>query len=305
MKKSHKKCIALLSIGSCLVLAYIKISTYTNQAFSIIPSERNLKPAASEDKNVPEESEENEDRPVMHTFFEKAKYTGMSEDDDKHALESWSKAWQDVGWDTKILVLDDAKKHDKYQEYYELLEEDDIHDKYNKMCFVRWLAMAANGGGWMSDYDVYPIPTAPMLKTIGTDLPAKGKLTVYEYTRDGGVPSLISGSEEEWDRMAIALIEKSKEKGITSDMYALIALHKEDPKTFKLVGNVLKGHVPMQVKHIKARECRLWSEMIAVHISHYAITVGKESGKLKKDTKPNARPKVAHQWVNEWVVACG
>ena len=243
-------------------------------------------------------------RPVMHTFYQRTTLTGMTDVDDRHLLEAWREGWHAAGWDTKILTLDDAKKHDKFESYEKTLTENTF-DTYNELCYVRWLAMAANGGGWMCDYDVFPIPTSSELNREGRDLPYKGKLTVYEYTRDGGVPSLVSGTAEEWERVALLLIDKSFDKSIASDMYALIDLHHSDPENFVLANKVLKGHFAMKEKEVRESMCRAWGDFMAIHISHYAVSVGKESGRLHKDMQPRHRPKIASEWMSEWINVCG
>jgi hypothetical protein len=67
-------------------------------------------------------------------------------------------------------------------------------NKVDKICFYRYLAMGMVGGGWMSDFDTFPLNAA---KWDGTGnpmlLPNSGSLTIHEKTESGGVPSLVSG----------------------------------------------------------------------------------------------------------------
>lgn len=105
--------------------------------------------------------------------------------------------------------------------------------------------MAANGGGWMCDYDVFPMPNKlkdPDLHPDSPRLPYGGKLTVYEYTNAGGVPSIISGRAEEWDRVAHRIFDTQQKFNLLSDMFALIKLHKTDPDDYLLRDKVAKGH---------------------------------------------------------------
>ena len=78
--------------------------------------------------------------------------------------------------------------------------------------------MASVGGGWMSDYDLIPLG----LKS--SELPNDGKYTVHEYA----VPSLVSGSQKEWERIALDITDlgRSMENKTTlfSDMMALQSL---------------------------------------------------------------------------------
>ena len=61
-------------------------------------------------------------------------------------------------------------------------------------CYLRWLAVSAVGGGWMSDADVIPYgfkPTAPPPE----------KLTIWSYSRRI-CPCLVSGNSEQYDYAA-------------------------------------------------------------------------------------------------------
>lgn len=245
-------------------------------------------------------------RPVMHTFYGQIYATntgtGMRPEDDRHLLEAWAEAWSAAGWDTRILNLGDAMKHPDFEKYDKPLG-DNVSGLYDHLCFFRWLAMASAGGGWMSDYDVFPVPHDTN-KYHYNELPEDGKLTVYEFTKEGGVPSLISGSASEWDRLAHLLFDKSYDNKISSDMYALIDLHQTHPDAFVLADKVLKGHLALK-EHLKEDKCRHYRGYDAVHFSHYAIHIGKEAGVLEKDAGPNSRPMVAKNWIREWIKVCG
>ena len=64
--------------------------------------------------------------------------------------------------------------------------------EYEVACFVRHLAMAAIGGGWMSDYDVVPL-ALPACAPLSNG----GAFTTHQ----GFVPSLVSASAEEYLRV--------------------------------------------------------------------------------------------------------
>ena len=166
-------------------------------------------------------------KPVMYTFYDKIdskdKHTGMTNDADQRLLKVWEEEWNAAGWDTRILNLEDAKKHPRFSEFHKKLEP--IHLKtlnvvYNRLCYYRWLAMSSVGGGWMSDYDVLPMNFDATI-----DDPSKhfkdGSFSIYATTGDGGIPCLMSGSESEWDRMAFSIVEdgdKHEYEAFWSDM---------------------------------------------------------------------------------------
>mmetsp|Transcript_55743 Transcript_55743/g.167057 ORF Transcript_55743/g.167057 Transcript_55743/m.167057 type:complete len:88 (+) Transcript_55743:742-1005(+) len=72
-------------------------------------------------------------------------------------------------------------------------------------------AAVVGGGGWMSDNDLFPLH--PFLDQVQGDtgsVPIGESLAFYETYQGhwSAVPSLVSGSAEEWTRMARRLVEK-------------------------------------------------------------------------------------------------
>lgn len=154
--------------------------------------------------------------PKMHTFFEPAyrKHDRLLTE-----LEAWKKAWSNAGWKPVVLTMEDAKRHPNFERFNIAFEEAEYKtSKYDRMCFYRWLAMAStSNGGWMSDYDTYPLFSNP--KNHGIQLPNGGKFTCYA----NHVPCLISGSLSEWQRMSELLLfsYQMHTKEFWSDMLAL------------------------------------------------------------------------------------
>jgi hypothetical protein len=65
--------------------------------------------------------------------------------------------------------------------------------KFEVTCFMRHVAMAAIGGGWLTDYDVIPVYMPRCLA-----LPNNGRFTTHEKF----VPSMVSGTADEYQRVA-------------------------------------------------------------------------------------------------------
>ena len=88
-------------------------------------------------------------RPKMHTYYEKAK-TDMTDEADVDLLENWKKAWWDAGWEPVIISQWDAMNLPEYNDMIDLIVDPDFIGQYNMQCYIRYLAMSAVGGGWMS-----------------------------------------------------------------------------------------------------------------------------------------------------------
>lgn len=76
----------------------------------------------------------------------------------------WRAAWKAAGFEPHVLSEYDAMKHPYYQAFKEKISAlpSCNPDKYEVACFMRWLALAQVGGGWMADYDVFPNQRKPL-----------------------------------------------------------------------------------------------------------------------------------------------
>ena len=90
----------------------------------------------------------------MYTYYEPA-ITDMTPQADQDLLENWKKAWYDAGWEPRVLSEADAKKLPEYDALLQLIIDAKAIGTYNMACYIRWIAMAAVGGGFMSDYDTF------------------------------------------------------------------------------------------------------------------------------------------------------
>ena len=106
---------------------------------------------------------EKKSRPIMHTYFDDLQNfgAGMNSTEHHQLIDVWKKSWQDAGFDTVVLSRKDAEKHPDYERHSQKLIELGVNE-YNQACFLRWLAMASlkddcQDGGWMSDYDTFPL----------------------------------------------------------------------------------------------------------------------------------------------------
>ena len=81
-------------------------------------------------------------------------------DQHEELLKAWEMSWNSKGWKTRVLTIDDAKKHPEFDSITKELERLGLNP-YNRKCYWRWMAMAAldeygnegNGAYFMSDYD--------------------------------------------------------------------------------------------------------------------------------------------------------
>ena len=190
--------------------------------------------------------------------------------------------------------MKDAEAHPEYEDIVNKLNNEvplGHNPDYDRSCYLRHFAMAAIGGGWMSDYDTVPININASI--YGRHLPNEGKFTTFEV----GTPSLIVGNGEEWSRVSKALLREGisakhddtrglQETGrarLFSDMMALEALVEKkeivvhEPKTvFQLreewkikAKDILEWN--FEPNPSLEAHCDTMQSVMAVHISHQSI----------------------------------
>jgi hypothetical protein len=242
-------------------------------------------------------------RPIMYTFYAEIHDHpfntpgGMTFGAHEELIRVWKQSWSDAGWDPRVLTEDDAKRHPDYTHLRAMVDRMDT-GSYDKLCFLRWLAMSAAGGGWMGDYDVFPLHD---FRDDGLELPNNGELTIHNRL----CPSLVSGVENEWDRMAKRLIEYGLGKQMKTDQRTVVALYKKWPDMFKLEYSVTQ-HM-YNTTTWGPNECETYTPttMRAVHFAHAPMTRAKVEGKLPATFTFEQRPKVISEWLEMWQRACG
>jgi hypothetical protein len=169
----------------------------------------------------------NREKPIMHTFFEpNGACCLMTLEGHFKLLEAWEQAWQARGWDTKVLTKEDAVKYPEFEEVNKRLDELKVDD-FNRRCFWRWMAMAMiendhGGGGWMSDYDTFPLGI-----TAEQGLKLSKRPGFQSFNRH--VPNIIHASAVAWKKVLNAMFKIMEEKNdfVFSDMMALKEAVKE------------------------------------------------------------------------------
>lgn len=110
-------------------------------------------------------------------------------------LPLWSESWRKNGWEPVVLNRSHAEQHPNYIEFLEKYKSLPTVNAsgYELACYLRWLALAVVGGGWMSDSDV-------MCYGFKPQAPPE-KMTIY--SRGNGIcPCLVSGSSEQYTHAA-------------------------------------------------------------------------------------------------------
>jgi len=219
--------------------------------------------------------------PVIYTYFEG--YNGIAQNK-KHGdvalLQYWSTAWDLAGWEPRILTEKDAEKHPDYEELIAIITdrqpagEENCVSQYDMACYKRWIAMAAVGGGFMTDNDVFPLND---FRVYGNELPNDGKLTVWEQW----VPAIVSGSSEEYRRIAQRIAEvmgyfvdsyyagnQLRRNKCGSDMLSLEQLKRGDNPEYILAKRV---QPPQMITEWTDEACESFQGSWGVHFSHAAM----------------------------------
>lgn len=89
----------------------------------------------------------------------------------------WRERWEAAGWEPYVLTEWHARKHPMFAEFDAVISAlPTVNPQpYERACYLRWLALAQVGGGFMADLDVFLTGKGSM------PLPADdGKLHIYQ-----------------------------------------------------------------------------------------------------------------------------
>lgn len=129
-------------------------------------------------------------RTKVFTYFSPVtSVEGLAEQ--QRLIELWRSSWRKHGWEPVVLTEEDAAKHPDYATLRPLFEALPTASPkvYEMACWLRWLAVAHAGGGWMSDYDVQNCGFPVVFEHIRSSRPLP-----YAF----GVPCVVFGTAEEY-----------------------------------------------------------------------------------------------------------
>ncbi|KAJ8025196.1 hypothetical protein HOLleu_35333 [Holothuria leucospilota] len=216
---------------------------------------------------------------TIHTYFEPQPNASPSTvENEKKLIEAWRAAWLAAGWTPRVLTETDAKSHPDYMSFRERfwkLPTVNVKE-YEVACLMRHVAMAAVGGGWMSDYDVIPFHFPACTKPFND-----GIYTVYMlYT-----PSLVSASATEFTRVSNLMADVQWRdqphyfsfKGVfhVSDMFVIKKLVEEKAiRTMRVVMEARQLFTPFSCENslgYKSVPKGMSSLPWAIHFSHSSL----------------------------------
>lgn len=165
------------------------------------------------------------DKPIIYTYFD---YLDAMNEEEK-LLELWAESWEYYGWKPVVLDRTVAESHPRFKEWAQKFSQyPSINPKeYELACYYRWIAMAVVDGGFMSDIDVMNYGFRPPSHIAPN-------FTLHQ----GHIPSLVSASKEEYERIVNALATFNVNSAIydydpnrahISDMYIFKKLLKQVP----------------------------------------------------------------------------
>lgn len=178
-------------------------------------------------------------------------------------LDLWYRNWKANGWEPVVLtpcdLADDRETRRLLRKFRRLPSTNKKH--LDMWCYARWLALAQQGGGVMSDYDVMNYGFPPL---------EAGPLTIHA----GLVPCLVSASAKEYQK-AVGWF----------DAWALPFLSRWFPRKHISDMLIVRKH---QNECVVKRSCLKyllpgWEQAVAVHYSNSSM-------------KPNGlEPR--HEWI--------
>jgi hypothetical protein len=271
----------------------------------------------SGDKTSPYEVQQLDDsplRPNIYTYFERIpierRFTDMTDEEDDEMLEFWKSSWHAAGWEPIVLGRDDAKRHPSFDQYENELDTLRLDD-FGKISLRRYLAMATRGG-WMCDYDVFPLRDFRKLgRAEGHQLPNKGKFALYGTV----TATLAVADKENWEVTLRALMDDAHQHvnknpnqlnlwTDTMSMYSLLRNSTVQVKTNRLVlpANMLMVPTPWPDGFCTKRQLR--KEFLVIHFDPNSMLLGAAEGS-RHPRLPRFRVAAARDILPRYATFCG
>lgn len=112
----------------------------------------------------------------IYTYFaaERGRTQAAAEREELLLIQTWKKSWWRKGWEPVVLNATHAEQHPEYPSLLPKLSSLPTVNApfYELQCYLRWLAMATVGGGYMIDYDITNLDFPPPAdRDCGTEQP--------------------------------------------------------------------------------------------------------------------------------------
>lgn len=136
---------------------------------------------------------------------------------DDAMMKKWKGAWENAGYNARVLTVDDAAQHPEYGQYRDainaVLATSNVWKPQELVpCYLRYLAMAVVGGGMMVDLDMTPKTIASESNVVQSDA---DRFTVHcnfdtpdpkldwvkQVETQNGLPCAAMASADEWYRI--------------------------------------------------------------------------------------------------------
>jgi len=235
----------------------------------------------------------------VYAFFQNVEGSSISIDSNE-MLRNWKDAWSSMGWEPRILTMEDAKNHPFYSSYEEMLNLVPLDDpikpiERSRIQYLKYLAMASVGGGWLSEYDTMPLRSPlPIDKYVN-------KFSVYESP---GISSLLSGSASEWTRMAKLLLKtgmRNKNSPHWSETMGLVHVIHTGECECDLKHMVLEADQVLTGRPLEAADCELLQNYMGVHFS--ALSLNRSHDNLEgRDW--HQKPQIVKEWFKSFRIYC-
>jgi len=264
-------------------------------------------------------------RPIIHTFFERIplneRFTGMTDEADDALLDFWKQTWFAAGWEPRVITLADAKKHEDYDSFSNQLNKINL-DEFSRLSFFRWIAMSAVGGGFLVDYDAFPIRDF-VQEGLKSHKPGD-KFILYDNFLS---PTLASGSASMWHNMGKALLENSKQhvttihsdnstsiakKTFWTDTMGLLELSRASPPNQEFLKNIRSLKVVVDGgkalksldQYVRPEDCTQ-RPLRGRPVIHFSVSALYEGVGVKPEYRhPQHRLSVAREFFQEFSIVC-